>query len=179
MVDHRAGGTLDTGRRPFEVAIADGANTSDISLAPDGGLFALVGSNVPSGQRSTVVRFGPDGVLDPAFSGDGAIEIGRQGASGPVADTDGSVYVGENGRLRRFLPDGSPDGVFGPDGYVRYDGISFASAALQAPGPHRRGGPGGRPALLRRPLSYRRSITAEANSEVLTSVAPSMRRAKS
>jgi uncharacterized delta-60 repeat protein len=105
---------------------------SDVAVQPDGTIVA-VGATSRRAQRIAVVRYLPDGSLDPSFSGDGkvttSIRSGGNSAAFAVAiRPDGRIVVaGTSGRssvgrwdedvaLARYLPDGALDASFSGDG---------------------------------------------------------------
>jgi uncharacterized delta-60 repeat protein len=101
-------------------------------LQPDGKLVAVGVSGTP--LNITVVRYNPDGTLDPGFGVKGVAVtlVGKDGsgASAAVLQPDGKIIVagqtqqvsiqGINGPLGllRYMPDGSLDGSFGTGGIV-------------------------------------------------------------
>jgi uncharacterized delta-60 repeat protein len=111
-------------------AVFSGARA--ILLQPDGKLVAVGVSGTP--LNITVVRYNPDGTLDPGFGVKGVAVtlVGKDGsgASAAVLQPDGKIIVagqtqqvsmqGINGPLGllRYMPDGSLDGSFGTGGIV-------------------------------------------------------------
>lgn len=98
--------------------------------------------NVAS-SRFGIVRFLPDGTLDPSFGGDGKVTTAF-----PRGTTSNDIVVQSDGRivvvggddtgfvLARYLSDGSLDSSFGGDGRVRTNLVNghASSVALQADG---------------------------------------------
>ncbi|MGH2705581.1 MAG: hypothetical protein ACRDJ4_10950 [Actinomycetota bacterium] len=121
----------------------------DLALQPGGGI--LVAGDF---DAFGVARYLPDGTLDSAFgSGGTATSFANQSTSGAralVVQDDGKIVAGGSAltsptssspvlfALARYLPDGSPDPSFGPDGTVTTGfGSDFAQIddlALQADG---------------------------------------------
>jgi uncharacterized delta-60 repeat protein len=107
-----------------------------IALAPDGGIFVLAGQNL--------LRYRPDGRLDPSFGNKGKVIVGKSEGSlfEPTAlavDSRGRALVAgtttlssqseqgpefaaslspESATVYRFTPTGQPDPSFGVDGAV-------------------------------------------------------------
>ena len=99
-----------------------------IEMAPDGSLVAT-GSTDEAGSNWDVVvlRYGADGILDPAFAGDGIlvrdlINRSHDVAMAVMVDHAGRTLIGGNvetdGFLLRLLPDGAPDADFGTNGLL-------------------------------------------------------------
>jgi uncharacterized delta-60 repeat protein len=120
-----------------------GSNVNDLALDAAGKLVLGGSATVTSGGLSDfmALRFTPDGVLDPSFSGDG-IAITDLGASDTVNEiavpADGSVVLaGRTGPdspfadskvgLVRLTPAGVPDPAFDGDGMVSSDVAELAS----------------------------------------------------
>lgn len=123
-----------------------------LQLAETGPISALLvdaddriiagGMTRPSGTGEfddfSVVRYLPDGTLDPTFGEDGRVRTDFRGSSDIVSSlalqADGAIVAGgtshephQNGpiaprfALARYLADGSPDVTFGGDGTVETD----------------------------------------------------------
>jgi uncharacterized delta-60 repeat protein len=102
-----------------------------VALQPDGKIVAGGYRAVPA-LDSVLVRYNPDGSLDPSFDGDG-IRVTDFGGSdevrGLALQPDGAILTTGNifGELTsdilvaRYLPDGSLDPSFGLDGWVTTD----------------------------------------------------------
>ena len=110
----------------------------DIALGANGRIVVAGQRDRPSGTQMAVAVYGPRGVLDRDFSGDGITFVGFgkefQGANA-VAVTEnetivigGSTSNGETSRwaLARLRPDGSRDRDFGGDGRITVDLSSSA-----------------------------------------------------
>jgi uncharacterized delta-60 repeat protein len=145
----RPNGTLDpsfnaAGPRPgvqITEALAGEANAEILGTAfdPQGRIVGAGYSSGPNGTNSAVVRFLPDGTLDPSFNPAGPrpgvvitslsptggfdvafrVAVDRKG----MILTAGDAFVGVGAGLydivlSRLLPDGSPDGSFGTGGRV-------------------------------------------------------------
>lgn len=99
-------------------------------LQPDGSLLAAGSAGVEGSRAFGLVRYLPDGTLDPSF-GTGGVVVTSLGplddaATTAVLQPDGRVVVGGYTRnagssfyafaLARYLADGTPDGDFGNAG---------------------------------------------------------------
>jgi uncharacterized delta-60 repeat protein len=143
LTRHLEDGGLDPSFGEGGVVVTDAAGFDEVrALAqlPDGRLVA-VGSAVvdPAELRNTgllVVRYLPDGRLDPTWGGDGSVvtdvRSGLEHARAVVVLADGRVVVGGTSNdptgaqesdtvLVRHLPDGRLDPAFGTGGIVRTD----------------------------------------------------------
>ncbi len=118
-------------------------NINALLQLPDGKILAAgsVEDMVDYKDRMAIVRYLPDGTLDPSF-GDNGVRIIHFGNSGSYAR---QIYLQEDGKillcgaisdffgsynavLARLMPDGSPDLAFGDNGTVKlpYDsGIKY------------------------------------------------------
>jgi uncharacterized delta-60 repeat protein len=114
-------------------AAVDAAGRILVAGLADGPTFSLFG----------IMRFLPDGMLDPSFGGDGKVTTPFPRnviASDIVVQSDGRIVVvggdDEGFVLARYLSDGSLDSSFGGDGKVRTDLVdgNATSVALQADG---------------------------------------------
>ncbi len=77
-----------------------------------------VGSRSPGGSFA-LLRFNPDGRLDPSFGTDGRVFSDAFSAGEGVAlQPDGKIVVAGSPKLTRFRPDGSLDPTFGTNGAI-------------------------------------------------------------
>ena len=145
---YRTDGTLDPrfgvgGKATADLTAGTYQEAYDVAVRPDGKLV-LVGITGPAWG---LVRYRPDGTLDPRFGGDGIVideQIG--GAANAVAvQADGSVLVAGSATFRgtldfalaRYRPDGRLDRRFGTRGVTTTDlgGSDVANAlAVQRDG---------------------------------------------
>jgi len=122
-----------------------------VIVQPDGKIVAAGYRNATGGQAMALVRYGPDGTLDPTFGGDGRVTTRFNGASGSALalQPDGKLVVAGDAwfasprfvygfALARYNTDGSLDPTFGNDGTRKVivgDGDAFGRAiALQPDG---------------------------------------------
>ena len=126
------GGTLDPdfgidGLVTTELG-APGDAASAVALQPNG---RIVATGTDNGERFVVVRYLPDGTLDPSFGGDGIAGTPRSahywGGEDLAIQPDGKIVVvgtaGNRGMTTRFVvarfrPDGMKDPNFGDRGIV-------------------------------------------------------------
>jgi uncharacterized delta-60 repeat protein len=102
-------------------------NLSGVALLPEGEILAL-----GSADGAFLIRWLPDGSLDPAFGSDGMLPVdtGLLSTLGPmVVQADGKILLASGPgapakKILRLLPDGTPDPAFGAGG----------AAALSFPG---------------------------------------------
>lgn len=112
---------------------------SDVALQTDGKIVAVGSGYDPFYSVATMVRFLPDGTLDPSFDGDGKATTnleGYIGASAIAIQEDGKILSAGSGAgitIARYLADGTLDPAFGGNGVVVSDG-SGTDLALQADG---------------------------------------------
>ncbi len=125
-------GSLDTGFGGGGASRVSLGEKRDIAYAllqqPDGKLVAVGGSEGGGAQGSVaVVRYLPDGSLDPAFDGDGVavttLNIGNVSALAGALQADGKILAAGHDNahgfvLVRYNSDGSPDAGFGAGGVV-------------------------------------------------------------
>lgn len=110
-------------------AIGPGSEASSVVIQPDGSIVAAGISSNPAGDDFAVVRYKPDGSLDPSFDGDGIVTtaVGGTGAAAHSIveiQADGKIFVagGTQGlgaaefAIVRYEGDGSLDGSFGTGG---------------------------------------------------------------
>ena len=102
----------------------------DVAIQDDGKIVVAGERDRPNHSLFAVARFGPGGVLDKSFSGDGKafVNFGTtfQGANALAIGPGGKILIGgftsngSTGRwaMARFLPDGTLDSGFGGDGKV-------------------------------------------------------------
>jgi uncharacterized delta-60 repeat protein len=96
-----------------------------LAVQEDGRILAAGSSFIPGeGPKFALVRFLPDGSLDPSF-GAGGVVIANGTVGDMVLLEDGRILVagssGGDQLLARFLPDGSLDPSFGTGGIVTTD----------------------------------------------------------
>jgi uncharacterized delta-60 repeat protein len=104
-----------------------------LALQPDGKIV-VCGTD----GNAMVVRYLPDGTLDPAFGTGGIagaiITVGPDVARSVVVQSNGRIVLAGSGDgdfvLARFNPDGTPDASFSGDGEVRTDFLGDADSAL-------------------------------------------------
>jgi uncharacterized delta-60 repeat protein len=104
----------------------------DVAIEDDGGIV-VVGERESTEDRVAVVRYRPNGSLDPTFGSDGVVltSFGRrfQSANAVGLMVDGRIVIagstsnGNTGRsaLARYRIDGGLDATFGGDGRVTVD----------------------------------------------------------
>ena len=131
---------LPDGRRDLSVVtpIGDFAAAKDVAVQADGRIVSVGHSNgIPGSVRAeaTLVRYLPDGALDPSFGGDGIVttSVGAYDAAlGVAVQPDGRIVVAGSTAgdgsgtdvdvlVLRYLADGSLDPSFGTGGVVRTD----------------------------------------------------------
>jgi uncharacterized delta-60 repeat protein len=122
----------------------------DVAIDGAGRIVAVGDGGSESASGLVVVRYLPDGNLDPSFSGDGMVigpfsSLGVSSGSGvAIDDADRIVVVGKAGVestdpvVARFLPDGTPDTSFSGDGVaieqLPYFTLSLNSVAIDSAG---------------------------------------------
>jgi uncharacterized delta-60 repeat protein len=98
-----------------------------LAVGPGPRIF-IAGATYPSppGPRTHIRAYLPSGALDPTFDGDGMLDLEEQfrQVAALAVEPDGQILLGQTGDpplLRRFNPDGRPDGSFGTDGVLEVD----------------------------------------------------------
>jgi uncharacterized delta-60 repeat protein len=108
------------------------ASVGDFAMAvqPNGKIVAVGATNLvlpekqnPGHQFAAVVRFLPDGSLDPGFGEGGMVVLlGLRPLTAVTVQADGRILIGaERGAIARLLPDGSLDPSFGTGGKVEVE----------------------------------------------------------
>jgi uncharacterized delta-60 repeat protein len=89
-------------------------------LRPDGTIIAAGGAGTNESTLTAVLlRYQPDGTLDPTFGTGGVVTTGLAGsASEVIRQPDGALVTTVGNVIARFLDDGSPDPTFGAGGVV-------------------------------------------------------------
>lgn len=146
LVRYNANGSLDTGFGTGGKVRTTVGPSDDVARAlviqPDGKL-AIAGFSVINGVGGSVlVRYKPDGSLDPSFGSGGKVAPGALAgyvASGVVVQPDGKLVTANHApgpnspknrfAVARYLPNGNPDSSFGTGGNVVTPNGGLASAA--------------------------------------------------
>ncbi len=109
-----------------------------IATRPNDGGVAMASSQAEDASsnenRVVLIRFGPDGTLDPGFGSGGVLEVLPESDPGfggfvLVQANDGIIVVlsqQDDHFVRRFNPIGSPDATFGRNGSARLTVRPFA-----------------------------------------------------
>ncbi len=131
----RADGTPDTSFAAAGWLIVDPPSDHSmprvrpIATRPNDGGVAMASSQADGASsienRVVLIRFGPDGTLDPGFGSGGVLEVLPESDPGfgrfvLVQPDDGiiTVLTQNSAFVRRFNPDGSVDATFGSNGSV-------------------------------------------------------------
>lgn len=116
-------GTFDgDGMVTVDFGAEDGANAV---VVQSDGKIVVAGYAAPG--SSALVRFRPDGSLDPGFDGDGRVLGQLNVAAGLVLQPDGKLVVSGNVwdvgdiGVARYAPDGAPDPGFASNGLATVD----------------------------------------------------------
>ena len=138
-------GFSDDGRVNTRVGVKDSANA--VAIQGDGKIVAA-GETAAGDGRFALVRYNPNGSLDPSFGGDGKVVTdiggGDDGANAVAIQPDGKIvaagntaFGGGNFGVARYHPDGSLDPSFEGNGKLEIGlgGEETAHAvAIQADG---------------------------------------------
>jgi uncharacterized delta-60 repeat protein len=138
LARYRADGSLDAGFGAGGRVRADpGGARGGAALAAarqrDGRILLAGYSGDGAARRPTLIRYLPDGALDPSF-GDGGVLIAGSccEADSVVAEPDGRILAGAQSRggyvVARYYRDGTPDRSFGVRGKVKLSGSRLGSA---------------------------------------------------
>jgi uncharacterized delta-60 repeat protein len=113
----------------------------DVATQSDGKLVVVGGSLIegapPGTSRFALVRYNPDGTLDPTFGGSGIVKLQHPTSLYPWAKAvaiqpDGKIVVaGGNSLVARYNPDGTLDAGFGNGGLTL---VTFPSGRKGKPG---------------------------------------------
>jgi uncharacterized delta-60 repeat protein len=112
-------------------------STLAMSLGTGAVVLAVTGNGV------VILRYRPDGSLDPGFSGDGIVEVGSEAFVGDISfDAAGAVLLmvdawgpqSATPLLERYLPAGTLDTTFGSGGTVQLEGFWLRDMSLQPDG---------------------------------------------
>ncbi|HEX6987559.1 MAG TPA: delta-60 repeat domain-containing protein, partial [Planctomycetaceae bacterium] len=120
VVRYKRDGSLDptfSGDGIQRTAFPSGGAASAVAIQTDGKIV-VVGN---AGGDFALVRYTPNGSLDPTFSGDGKQTTPaafHQGAVGVALQDDGKIVVVGNDELVRYKPNGALDQTFSGDGRV-------------------------------------------------------------
>ncbi len=106
-----------------------------VRLQADGKIIVIGAEHNGEHFDIVILRYDPDGVLDPTFGTEGVVIVDRGGydyAWGGAVQADGRILAAgssfdgesENGVVLRLNSDGSPDAGFGSDGLFRFYGPS-------------------------------------------------------
>jgi uncharacterized delta-60 repeat protein len=124
LARHAAGGTLDATFGHEGTVVTDLGGTdglADLAVQADAKIV-VAGVNFDS-STGFLLRYRPDGSLDPTFGSDGKVELSASGVSSVLARANGKLaVVGTSGRenfvLARYDARGSMDRSFGRAGKV-------------------------------------------------------------
>ena len=139
LVRYRSDGTLDPGfggdgKVTTSLSRRGGDCAIDVAIQPDGKIVAAGSSGFGVHGKFGVVRYEPDGTLDPTFGGDGRVATDFT----PDSDWAGAVAIQADGKIVaagqsgvfgtntmfavvRYNPDGTRDTTFGEHGRVTTD----------------------------------------------------------
>jgi uncharacterized delta-60 repeat protein len=138
LTRYRPNGTLDTsfgnhGRVTTDIAGGAGDSATTLAVQADGKLVAAGLTSGPAGQDFALVRYRPNGTVDPSFGNQGRVTTdfagGADAAHALVIQADGklvaagSATTGTNQdfAVARYNPNGTPDLSFGTGGRVTID----------------------------------------------------------
>jgi len=126
--------------------IGDNDDALAVALQPDGRIVAVGRIGSSRGDDLALVRYNPDGTLDPTFGSGGIVktDIGsRDEATSVALQPDGRIVVAGTA-LARYTPDGRLDPSFGSGGIVKVQGFVYPRAlAFQSDAKIVTGGPTG------------------------------------
>jgi uncharacterized delta-60 repeat protein len=132
-----------------QVGSCSAVEADAVALQLDGKIVVAGQSDNSVGTAFTLVRYNPDGSLDPAFGGSGIVQTNLSGftfgAQDLVIQANGKIIacgfvrnsttLTDDGVLVRYLPDGERDTTFGNGGLVETPNVGvFWALALQADG---------------------------------------------
>lgn len=144
LVRYNPDGTLDTTFGIGGLVTTDFAAGNDrgwgLVLEPDGRLVAAGRTTAGGTWDFALVRYRPDGTLDPTFGSGGRVITDFAGGSDEayalVRQPDGKLVAGGSCKLARYNHDGSLDASFGSGGKVTtpFSGCYYTPLALQSDG---------------------------------------------
>jgi uncharacterized delta-60 repeat protein len=130
LVRLNADGSVDTSfaaKFPNLLTYIGNANTEGLSLQPDGRIVLSVDETDPNGMTVyALLRFQPNGSLDPTFGRggtvmtdfSGGVHLEADGRIVVVGPTPGQGSSGNSITMARYFPNGNPDTTFGTGGKV-------------------------------------------------------------
>ncbi len=130
VIRYNENGILDPSFGKAGIAItsihAGDDNASGVAIQPDGKIVVAGSSNNGSNFDFALIRYNPNGTLDPAFGTGGIVSIdirnGDDQVSAVAIQPDGKIvvagYSNTDFALARFKPNGTLDADFGKDGKV-------------------------------------------------------------
>jgi uncharacterized delta-60 repeat protein len=138
LTRYRPDGTLDTsfgdrGRVITDIAGGAGDSATALAVQADGKLVAAGLTSGPAGQDFVLVRYRPNGTVDPSFGNHGRVITdfagGADAAHALVIQADGKLVAAGSATLgtdqdfaiARYHPDGTPDLSFGTGGRATID----------------------------------------------------------
>lgn len=130
LVRYNSDGSLDAsfGGDGIVTAGSDNAIALDVAVQPDGKIVVVGYRYNGSSREFVLIRYRPDGSLDPGFGSDGLVTreeltIGQSVRIQPdgkiIAVGISEISGNHDIALSRWSPDGSLDASFGDDGIVR------------------------------------------------------------
>ena len=138
LTRYRPDGTLDTsfgnrGRVTTDIAGGAGDSATALAVQADGKLVVAGLTSGPAGQDFALVRYRPNGTVDPSFGNHGRVTTdfagGADAAHALVIQADGKLVAAgsatfgtnQDFAIARYHPNGTPDLSFGAGGRATID----------------------------------------------------------
>jgi uncharacterized delta-60 repeat protein len=136
VVRYHPNGSLDTSFNGTGIVITSvNGSPSSVAIQADGKIVVAGGSRNGSISDFALVRYNPDGSLDPAFNGTGkVITQAGSGAVSVAVQGDGKIIAVGGSTVVRYNTDGSLDTTFNGTGKVITAAGGANSIAIQSDG---------------------------------------------